>query len=116
MADADVLFRRLAARGYFEVAPTDYSVPDHHDETCEPDCRWEHSRLLPGVGITWAPKGQGGPIGGRSRFNFMCSRGVVRPTLLEALEAMVDLTRPSEHDVETLAANKKIRKALVADG
>jgi hypothetical protein len=98
MPDVDALFRRLAARGYFEMYPTGYSVPD---------CRWEHSTSAPGVGITWAPTGQGGPTGGRNRFNFMCSRGVIRPTLTEALEAMVEVTRPPEHDIEMLAAHKR---------
>lgn len=95
-ATVEALFRRLAARGYFEVSPGDYSV----DVDCPggAECDWagsvhSHSEPRPGVCLTWAPKGQAARSG-PARWNPFCTRSIVRPTLQEALAVMEEATRP----------------------
>lgn len=100
MAEADVLFRRLAARGYFEITPLDRSVAAG-TETDSEGRIWEISKVERVVRLLWAPAGQGGP-GGDNRFNPFCSRAWTAPTLPEVLAKAVEATRPPEHSLETL--------------
>jgi hypothetical protein len=91
----DDLFRRLAARGRFEIVPTDVAVEVDHDPECGPTCHAQHFEPRFAIGIGWAPRGQWG--------NPLCSLFVTRSTLEQALTAMVDLTIPPRASIEYLA-------------
>lgn len=90
--DLDVLFRRLSARGYFEITPSALSVPVGTETNTEGRVR-EVSRTVPAIRLLWAPRGQGVP-GGDNRFNPFCSRAWTARTLAEVLRRAVADTAP----------------------
>lgn len=102
----DALFRRLAARGYFEIVATDMWTPER--DTIEVDAegrRWTIHTTQPAVGIRWAPRGQGGPRG-PFRFNPFCSRFFEARTLEEALVMAVEATAPSWDSLDSIVAHR----------
>lgn len=84
---------RLAARGYFEITPTEIVVRRFTVGTTE------HTEYGPGIAITWAPTGQGSPRGGRHRFNPFCTRSVARRTIEECVDALLEATEPRRRDL-----------------
>jgi hypothetical protein len=97
----DLLFRRLRARGYFEIFPGGDHVVGAHEPDCAEDCPMTHYTPVDLVGIRWAPTGQAGGRG-PLRFNPFCTRVVLCPSLAEALEEMVRLTAPPARDLDYL--------------
>ena len=94
MSEIETMLRRLAARGYYEISPSSYNVPvDHPPYECEPGCLASHYETRRGIRLTWAPKGQAS-AGGDNRFNPFCTRAITRPTLMEALTEMLEMTTP----------------------
>jgi|SRR5215469_17872796 len=59
------------------------------------------------VAVEWAPHGQASRGGGRDRWNFLCTRGVVRPTLGEALDELLKATAPRWWSMEDLVEQRR---------
>lgn len=104
MSDVDVLFRRLAARGYFEIRPSDVPV-----RTFKVD-GGTVTEYAPGVAVVWAPRGQGGPLG-LYRFNPLVARRFEARSVVEALRTAVDQTSPPSWSIDMLAAEKERLRA-----
>lgn len=100
----DQMFRRLAARGYFEITAGE-----------QVDARWtstegtQWTTYKHAVVIAWAPTGQGGPRGPH-RFNPFCSRSFVASTLDEALRQALDATAPPLHPLDDLVAHRTVER------
>lgn len=92
MSDLDELFRRLSARGYFEITPSSRQVPAGAETDAEGRVR-ETWRTEAAVRLQWAPRGQGSP-GGDNRFNSFCSRAWTGRTVAEVLRRAVEDTAP----------------------
>jgi hypothetical protein len=101
MSEADRLFRRLAARGYFEISTTTMPrpIPTPPGETGS----W--TVAVPAVVVTFAPHGQGG----RRGFNPFCTSSFVRSTLTQALLAAVEATAPRWESIDS-AVDRLIEK------
>lgn len=93
MDDLQRKLDRLAARGYFEISPSTVAVRKLTDEHGT-----EWTEYGAGFNITWAPTGQGGPNGGRHRFNPFCTRGVTRRTIAECVDVLLEATEPRRRD------------------
>lgn len=91
--DVDVMFRRLAARGYFEIHPAEMTnhVSDGHGGTIS-------ERPRPAVWVQWWPRGQRG--------NPFCSRSCTRRTIGEALEDLLARTEHEYRSIEDAVADK----------
>lgn len=93
-SEADELFRRLAARGSFQIRPSARYVPAG-TETDEAGREWKTSRPEFVLSLRWWPRGQDG--------NPFCQRGFAGTTLLEVLREAVKVTAPPWEDIDTLA-------------
>lgn len=97
-------FRRLAARGRFEILPWFRNVKTgvQYDGSGRP---WEISETQLVVGLVWAPNGQWG--------NGWASKSVETTTIAEALTLMLEKSRPTERRIEDLVEWKMTRLWLL---
>lgn len=83
-AGVDVMLRRLAARGYFEITPWDGWRADGTPGR--------------GVHLAWGPRGQASAQG----FNPFCSRAWTGRSLAEVLDLALEATAPRWCSLESL--------------
>ena len=101
MPDLDTDFRRLAARGHFQIQPA--VIYEKTGTEVRDGRKWEVSEPRFRVGLTWWPRGQG--PGRKSGGNPFCQRDFTGTTVAEVLARAVEATRPQEHSLESLVSH-----------